>query len=380
MTDRLADDRRARPQPLAGLVVGVTADRRAEEQQELLHRLGARTVHAPSVRTIPLGADDGLRSATEQIIADRPDVVVLSTGLGVRSWTEAAESMGLGDELTDAVLGATVLARGPKAAGAAITAGWRVDWKAPGASSAEVVAHLGDMGIAGRRVAVQLDGRSAPVLSDAIAQHGATVIGVRVYRWELPTDTDPVVKLIEAICDGTVDAVTFTSSPAIWNLADIAESMGALETLRDELSTRVLGVCVGPICAAAAIDSGFLHPLQPVASRLGSMTKALAGHVSASRETVQVDSTEVLMGASTVVVDGEVIELTPREREVLGMLVRRPGTVVHKAQLLSHVWQGAADDHAVEVTVGRLRRRLDGTLRVETIPRRGYRLVGPDAG
>jgi uroporphyrinogen-III synthase len=330
------------------------------------------------VRTIPLGADEGLRAATQAIIADPPDIVVLSTGLGVRSWTEAAESMGLGDELTRVVLGATVLARGPKAAGAAITAGWKVDWKAPGATSAEVVAHLGTMGVSGLRVAVQLDGRAAPVLSDAIAQHGATVVGVRVYRWELPTDTEPVVKLIESVCDGAVDAVTFTSSPAIWNLADIAGSMGALDALRTELSQRVLSVCVGPVCASTAIETGFLQPLQPVASRLGSMAKALAGHVSSSRETVQVDSTQVLMGASSIVVDGEVIELTPREREVLGMLVRRPGTVVNKAQLLSHVWHGAADDHAVEVTVGRLRRRLDGTLRVETIPRRGYRLVGPE--
>jgi len=377
MTDRHPDGRRARNEPLAGLVVGVTADRRAEEQQELLHRLGARTVHAPSVRTIPLGADAGLRAATEAIIAERPDIVVLSTGLGVRSWTEAAESMGLGDALTDAVLGATVLARGPKAAGAAVTAGWRVDWKAPGASSAEVVAHLADLGVAGRRVAVQLDGRTLPVLADAIAEHGATVVGVHVYRWELPTDTDPVERLIESICDGTVDAVTFTSSPAVWNLVEIAGSMGVGDTVRAEMSNRVLGVCVGPICAAAAIEHGFQRPLQPVAARLGSMAKALAAHVTASRLPVQVDASEVLMGASSVVVDGAVVELTRREREVFGMLVQRPGYVVNKAQLLSHVWQGAADDHAVEVTVGRLRRRLDGVLRVETVPRRGYRLVGP---
>ncbi|CAN5460141.1 uroporphyrinogen-III synthase [soil metagenome] len=380
MTDRHVSGRREDGGPLRGLVVGVTADRRAEEQPELLQRFGARTVHAPSVRTRPLDADDGLRAATEAVIAQRPEVVVLSTGLGVRAWSEAAESMGLCDALTDAVLGATVMARGPKAAGAAVTAGWRVDWKAPGATSAEMVSHLQDEGVTGRTVAVQLDGRALPVLSDAIAEHGARMIAIPVYRWEHPSDTEPVFKLIESICDGTIDAVTFTSSPAIWNLAELAGSIGALDDLRAELSERVLNVCVGPVCAQAAIDSGFDRPLQPVAPRLGSMVTTLAAYVSTSRELVQVDTAEVLMGASTIVVDGSVIELTPREREVLGMLVRRPGIVVNKAQLLSHVWQGAADDHAVEVTVGRLRRRLDGMLRVETVPRRGYRLVGPAVG
>jgi uroporphyrinogen-III synthase len=243
-----------------------------------------------------------------------------------------------------------------------------------------MVAHLGTLGVRGRRVAVQLDGRQDPVLSDAIAAHGADVVGVRVYRWLLPDDVEPVARLIDSVCDGQVDAVTFTSSPAVWNLEAIARGAGSLDRLRQQLSSRVLNVCVGPICAAAACDAGFENPIQPVAARLGSMTKALAGHVAASRETVHVDSAQVLLGASTIVVDGEVIELTPREREVLGMLVRRPGSVVNKAQLLSQVWRGAADDHAVEVTVGRLRRRLDGTLRVETVPRRGYRIVGPVAG
>ena len=40
--------------PLAGYTIGVTADRRAEEQAQLLERRGARVLHGPTIRTLPL--------------------------------------------------------------------------------------------------------------------------------------------------------------------------------------------------------------------------------------------------------------------------------------------------------------------------------------
>ncbi len=95
--------------------------------------------------------------------------------------------------------------------------------------------------------------------------------------------------------------------------------------------------------------------------------------------TVLVGAVPVELSGSVVRVGGRPVELAPRERAVLEVLSRRPGTVVNKAQLLAAVWQGAADGHAVEVTIGRLRRRLDGSLDIQTVPRRGYRLVAPAA-
>jgi uroporphyrinogen-III synthase len=83
--------------------------------------------------------------------------------------------------------------------------------------------------------------------------------------------------------------------------------------------------------------------------------------------------------ADAVIVGGHRVALAPRERAVLAALIRRPGTVVGKQQLLAAVWQGAADGHAVEMAVGRLRRRLGDTLEIQTVPRRGYRLVAPAA-
>lgn len=74
---------------LSGYTVAITADRRSDEQAELLERRGATVVHAPVIRTVPLIDGDGLRDATMALIVEPPDIVVLSTGLGTRSWFSA---------------------------------------------------------------------------------------------------------------------------------------------------------------------------------------------------------------------------------------------------------------------------------------------------
>jgi two-component system OmpR family response regulator len=71
---------------------------------------------------------------------------------------------------------------------------------------------------------------------------------------------------------------------------------------------------------------------------------------------------------------GVSVDLTAREFALLEYLMRRPGDVVSKADLLAHVWlDSGADSNAVEVYAGYLRRKL-GRGVVETIRGVGYRL------
>jgi two-component system OmpR family response regulator len=76
-----------------------------------------------------------------------------------------------------------------------------------------------------------------------------------------------------------------------------------------------------------------------------------------------------------VTVADEPVPLTPREFGLLEYLLRRPGRVVTKIELLDHVWDAAAEvnPNAVEVYVGYLRRKLGRHL-VETVRGVGYRL------
>jgi len=77
---------------------------------------------------------------------------------------------------------------------------------------------------------------------------------------------------------------------------------------------------------------------------------------------------------------GEVeIPLTARQFSLLEFLMRRPGEVVSKTQILEHVWDFAfeGDPNIVEVYVGYLRKKVDapfGRRAIETLRLVGYRL------
>ena len=76
----------------------------------------------------------------------------------------------------------------------------------------------------------------------------------------------------------------------------------------------------------------------------------------------------------------EEITLTPRQLAVLEVLLRRPGEIVSKREILDAVWDFAyeGDPNIVEVYVGHLRRKVDEPFNrasIETVRGAGYRVV-----
>ena len=76
----------------------------------------------------------------------------------------------------------------------------------------------------------------------------------------------------------------------------------------------------------------------------------------------------------------EKIRVEPKAMDLLVFLAARPGKVVGRAELLACVWPGVVvGDEALTQAVTKLRRALADQARapayIETIPKRGYRLV-----
>lgn len=364
---------------LQGFSVGITADRRWDEQASLFERRGATVVHAPTIRTLPLGSEAPLRDATELVLRRPPDVLIANTGLGIRSWFGAAESWGHGPALLEALGASKIYARGPKASGAVHSLGLDVAARAATERLAEAVElALHELG-PGSVVAFQVDGSGDSPELARLRATGAEVVVIPVYEWRVPEDDRPAVRLARAVIAGRVHAVTFTTGPAIRNWMAMAAEHDLEDELRAALTDgRVVVGCVGPVCADVAAAQGVAseHMVVPAAYRLGPLVRAVSDCLVERRVAVAVPSGNLVVAGTTVHVDGSVVELSDIEARLLGVLARQPNVVFAKSDLMREVWGDVTlDPHVVEVTVARLRRRLGPRADViASVHRRGYTL------
>jgi uroporphyrinogen-III synthase len=357
-------------EPLCGFTVAVTADRRRDELAALLERRGARVVLAPALRIVPLADDVELRAATVALVDNPPDVVVACTGIGLRGWFEAAEGWGLNEGLKSAIAGTYLIARGPKARGALRAAGLTDAWSPDSECCDEVLDHLLQRGVDGQRIAVQLHGEPQPEFCGALAGAGAEVIEVSVYRWLPPVDPTPLRRLVDLAVSRLVDAVTFTSAPAVGALLRLAGS--DTELLLDAMRTDVVAACVGPVTAAPLLRRN-VPVVAPGRARLGALVRTLVDELPKRAPTLQVAGQEVTLRGHAALVDGALRPLAPAPMAVLRALAATPGRVLSRAALLTALPRGA-DEHAVEMAVARLRAALGGSAFVQTVVKRGYRL------
>ncbi|RKT79971.1 DNA-binding response OmpR family regulator [Terracoccus luteus] len=139
-------------------------------------------------------------------------------------------------------------------------------------------------------------------------------------------------------------------------------------TARDDEVDRILGLELGA-------DDYVTKPFSPreLVARIGGVLRRSRGttdHDDVLRSgTLTVDPT-----SHTVTVDGEPVALTATEFDLLSHLMRRPGVVFTREQLLSDVWGYAATAGArtVDVHVAQVRAKLGGASPIRTVRSVGY--------
>ena len=144
-------------------------------------------------------------------------------------------------------------------------------------------------------------------------------------------------------------------------------------TARGEEIDRIIGLTVGA-------DDYLVKPFSP--RELVARVKALLRRPRASVQPalalpagLQIDAARRL-----VQVDGQPVDLTALEFDLLVALAREPGTVIRRPSLLERVWgaEFVSDEHLVDVHIANLRRRLGDPANqprfIETVRGVGYRL------
>jgi uroporphyrinogen-III synthase len=364
--------------PLAGFRVGVTAARKVDEQIALLERRGATVEWAPALSQDPNQVDDAeLRAATEEVLARPVDMFLATTGIGMRTWFEAAERWGLEARLVEAIDAGEILARGPKSVGALRRRGLRELWAPESECFEDVLEHLRGRDLTGLRIVVQEHGQSLSMVAHALRRRGADVRVVTVYRVMGAEDPEPMFRMIDLIADRELDAVTFTSAPAVAALMDAAGPTGRRDDVVAAFQADVVASCVGPV-TAAAFELWGVPSVFPERSRLAAMVKQLEMELPSRRSGLSValvGGAVLLLHGDDVLLDGTEVRLSPAPTAVLHALVSNPGNVVSRRALLAMLPSGTAgSEHAVEMAVARLRAAL-GTKSVQTVVKRGYRLA-----
>jgi len=359
---------------LRGFRIGVTSDRRSGDLIAALERRGAHVVHAPALKIAPHDQDRQLIGETQDVIKSRPELVLITTGYGMRRWFEVADAAGLGPELSAVLDGARILARGPKALGAVRAAGLEATTPGDRDTTAAMIDKIVDEGLTGRRVALQQHGYTDQVQLDRLREVSSSVMTVTPYRWAGPDQNEKLSRLIELVGCRQLDVVTFTSAPGADATLSAASEIGRHDELVEAMRADVVAAAVGPVTAGPLIEVG-IEPIQPDRYRLGALIRLVSEYLDQHRvQRFYSAGLEVELRGRCVTVDGRVVTLGPSALALFKTLAASRGVV--SRQDLIRCLPDTPDDHALEVAMSRLRRALGAPGLITTVVKRGYRL-GP---
>ncbi|MDC0176116.1 uroporphyrinogen-III synthase [Planctomycetaceae bacterium] len=213
------------------------------------------------------------------------DTTVFLTGVGAECLAKAVVAECPLEELVTLLARCTVVVRGPKPAAVLKRWGVRVDGRAAEPNTwLEVIGELDRLeAMSGKAVAVQEYGVPNTAFYEAIAERQGRVIGVPVYRWELPDDTEPLETAIGDTISGEFDLLLFTSAYQLHNVLLVAERMGVADEFKSAVARCLLG-SVGPTATTALREAGFRVDVEPGRPKMGPLVRdALVAAIARTR-------------------------------------------------------------------------------------------------
>lgn len=114
--------------------------------------------------------------------------------------------------------------------------------------------------------------------------------------------------------------------------------------------------------------------LEVLKSRVEAVMRRVYGHAD---EIVKYDNLEIDITQQTVRRNGELVDLTNKEFELLVYFVRNQGVTLARETLYENIWDFAddmVDTRTVDLHVQRLRKKLGLADRITTVFRVGYRM------
>jgi len=263
--------------------VAILESRMRDHIASLVRKYGGTPFSAPALAEIPDVDPAHIDELIHAWSSAPPDIFIFQTGIGTRALFAATESLGLTDVLLQLLASAQVVVRGPKPATILHSRKVRIDRAASDPfTTHQVLAEMHRTLLRGKRVVVQRYGETNRELQAALESEGAEVIEIVTYRWGLPEDTAPLLRLIGALDRDEIDLVAFTSGSQTSNLFSVAQNDGKEASLKQSLG-RTLVASIGPVCSVALRKFAVRVDIEAKPPKLGPFIEAINAAFSGRR-------------------------------------------------------------------------------------------------
>jgi uroporphyrinogen-III synthase len=263
--------------------VAILETRVGAQMADLVRKYGGIPFSAPALAEIPDLDPAHIAELVKDWGREPPDIFIFQTGVGTRALFAATDALGISGDLLHLLDAAQVVVRGPKPTAALRSRNVRIDLSANDPfTTVEVLAEMDLTALLGKRVVVQRYGETNTELQEVIEDHGGHVIEIVTYRWGLPEDCDPMLRLIDALERNEIDVVAFTSASQANNLFTVADNAGKRDSLRASLHRTVVA-SIGPVCTTALNKLGVTVGIEARPPKLGPLINAINDAMAATQ-------------------------------------------------------------------------------------------------
>jgi uroporphyrinogen-III synthase len=260
---------------MRGKRVALLESRFGQQMVDLVVKRGGVPIHAPGLAEIPDVDPKLVGRLVEELGSNPARIAIFQTGVGTRALFDTTDALGLTEKLLALLSKVLVVVRGPKPTAVLRSRKVRIDLSARDPfTTHEVLETLQSTPLEGVRVIVQLYGAANIELASALKARGAEIIDIPTYRWSLPSDTGPLIALIDALERREVDAVAFTNAAQVHNLFTVAAQRGRDEVLRAGLAATLIA-SIGPVTSAALGEFAIRPSIEASPPKLGPLIAAL---------------------------------------------------------------------------------------------------------
>lgn len=145
-----------------------------------------------------------------------------------------------------------------------------------------------------------------------------------------------------------------------------------IATARSHVQDRIKGLRAGA-------DDFVVKPydVRELVARIEAVTRRSRAMPAEQDQRIDAQGVTIDMVTRQVTVEGEPVELTRKEFDIVAVLARYPGVVVPRERLIREVWntEWHAFSRSLEVHVGSIRRKTGRGDLIETVRGVGYRMV-----